>query len=121
MKFLKAPLAASTFILLMFSACTKKNGDDDTGNGNTPGPLFTGAKAVLQANCVNCHGASNPAGSINLTDDAQILAKKARIKLRAVDQAGTPSQMPPPPMQPLSAADQKKITDWVSAGGELTD
>lgn len=125
MKFLKNPLTGAMALLLLFSACTKEHGkDNSTGNnGGTAGPLFTDVKNVLQANCAlsGCHAGSNPQNGIDFNNDAHIIAQKSRIKLRAVDEAGTSNQMPPPPSPSLSAADQKKITDWITAGGELAD
>ncbi len=48
---------------------------------------------------------------------AILVVQNSRIKVRAVDQAGTANQMPPPPRAALSVGDQKKITDWIAAGG----
>ena len=115
--------------ILCLTACTKSNGDTDNSNNNnnggntTPGPLFTSVKEVLQANCAvtGCHAGPTPQNGLNFTNNATIIAQKDRIKFRAVDEAGTPNQMPQPPRAPLSAADQKKITDWVTAGGALTN
>lgn len=110
--------------VLFLTACTKRNGEtDNANNSSTPGPLFTSVKAVLQANCAvsGCHAGPSPQNGINFTDNATIIAQRDRIKVRAVDQAGTPNQMPQPPRPALSAADQKTITDWVNAGGALTN
>jgi hypothetical protein len=77
------------------------------------GPLFTQVKAVLQANCVSCHGGATPTAGINFTEDCVIVAQKNRVKARAVD--FNPSVMPP--TGAISAADRQKITDWINAGG----
>jgi uncharacterized membrane protein len=53
----------------------------------------------------------------NFLNQCTILEQKDRIKARAVDQAGSGSQMPPPPRPSLSASDQQKITNWINAGG----
>ena len=106
--------------VLIFS-CKKDNGED--GNNNpTPGPLFTSVRTIVQTNCAisGCHTGSNAQNGINFSADNTIVAQKDRIKLRAVDQAGTPAQMPPSG-PPLPVADRQKITDWVNAGGKLTD
>lgn len=81
------------------------------------GPSFTTVRTIIQANCISCHSGSNQQGGMNWTNDCNIIAHKARIKTRAVDQAGTPDQMPQPPNPPLSAADRQKIVDWINAGG----
>jgi uncharacterized membrane protein len=114
-------LASSTLILF---ACTKNSGENTGGNScGTPGPKFTAVKAVLSTTCAvtGCHAGPNPQNGLNYNDDCTIQAQAARIRLRAVDQAGTANQMPPPPMAPLSTADRQKITDWVAAGGRVTD
>lgn len=123
----------SLFYLLLATvifgvSCSKSNGGDgnSTGNGGgstTPGPLFTAVKTMMATNCAisGCHTGSNPASGLNFTNDNTIVTQKDRIKLRAVDQAGTANQMPQPPNAPLSSTDQKKITDWVNAGGRLSD
>lgn len=84
------------------------------------GPLFTAVKAVIQANCAisGCHG--NVQAPL-FTIDCNIVNNGALIKTRAVDQAGTASQMPQPPNPALSVADQNKITNWITAGGKFTD
>ena len=87
----------------------------------TAGPLYTAVKAVIQSNCVSCHGASRADGGMNFDVDCNIINNKARIKVRAVDQAGTTNQMPPPPNPALSAADRQKITEWINAGGAITN
>ena len=117
----------AALLLVLLSSCSKDtdNGGTNTG-GNTGGqlgPLFTEAKAVISTNCAvsGCHAGSGAQSGINFNDNATIFAQRNNIKTRAIDQAGTPSQMPPPPNQPLSAADQKKITDWIAAGGRTSD
>ena len=124
---------AFTLGLLVFS-CTKEHGDDTNNGGNNggntgggtvtnPGPLFTAVRSIVQTNCAvsGCHTGTNAQNGINFSIDNTIVAQKDRIKVRAVDQAGTASQMPAPPNATLSAANQKAITDWITAGGRITD
>ena len=115
----------SVFCSAYLLSCSKSNGGDDNGGGSggTPGPLFSAVKAMMQTNCAiaGCHVGPNAQNGLNYTVDATIIQQKERIKVRAVDQAGTALQMPPPPNPTLSAADQKKITDWIAAGGALTN
>ena len=123
-------LAAGTYTVVArnSSGCTGSaqftvttgSGTTNPCNG-TPGPLFTAVKAVIQANCVSCHNAGNAQGGRNWEVDCNIVNGKANIKTRAVDQAGTASQMPQPPNPALSAADRQKITDWINAGGAITN
>lgn len=119
-------LGVAAFSSMLILSCSKDKGDDGGDNpppaNNTAGPLFTAVKTMMQNNCAGsgCHSGSAPAGGHNFTADATIVAQKARIKVRAVDQAGTSAQMPPSGT-PLPAADRQKITDWINAGGRTTD
>lgn len=123
-KNLVCSVALVSFILLL--SCSKSSGDG-TGNGGggtvTPGPLFISTRSIIQTNCAvsGCHTGTNAQNGINFSNDNTIVAQKARIKVRAVDQAGTANQMPPPPQAPLSASEQQKITDWINAGGAITN
>lgn len=92
-----------------------------TVGATAAGSLFSAVKAVVQANCLSCHNASNTNGGMNWAVDCNIVANSARIKARAVDAHGTAQQMPPPPAAGLSAADRQKITDWIAAGGRYTN
>ncbi|MFL5809753.1 MAG: hypothetical protein ACJ749_09535 [Flavisolibacter sp.] len=107
---------------LFFSSCTKEHGSAAVNTTQT-GPLFTAVRSVIQANCAvsGCHTNPNPQNGINFSDDNVIVAQKDRIKVRAVDKAGAPDQMPQVPRPALSAADQKKITDWITAGGAISN
>lgn len=116
--------------ICLLISCSKSNesGNNDNGGGSgggttTPGPLFTAVKNMMQMNCAvsGCHVGSAPTGGHDFSMDNTIVAQKARIKVRAVDQAGTANQMPQPPRPALSTADQQKITDWINAGGLLTN
>jgi uncharacterized membrane protein len=129
-KFLLIGMAMVTSFVLI--SCTKDNGGSGGNNGGnnggttpgtTPGPLFTAVKTMMQTNCAvaGCHTGTAAAGGQDFTVNTTIVAQKDRIKIRSVDQAGTPNQMPQPPRAALSAADQKKITDWITAGGALTN
>lgn len=113
---------ASVFI----TSCSKGNGTGGSGGGGSTqnaGPLFIAVRTIMQSSCAvnGCHAGAVPSGGHNFSIDNTIVAQKDRIKVRAVDQAGTPNQMPQPPRAALSIADQKKITDWISAGGAITN
>jgi hypothetical protein len=97
------------------------NGCSNTGNVTVgtanAGALFLAVKTIIASNCVGCHNSTNPSGGNDWTVDCNIVSKGALIKIKAVDQAGTPNQMPPPPNPALSASDRQKIVDWLAAGG----
>lgn len=117
--------ALSSLCIFLFYSCSKDKDNTNNGGGTTTtqGPLFTAVKGVVAANCAvsGCHVGSSPTGGHDFSNDNTVVAQKDRIKVRAVDGAGTANQMPQPPRAALSAADQKKITDWIAAGGRLTD
>ncbi len=81
------------------------------------GPLFSAVRSIIQNNCVSCHNANIQNGGMNWAVECNIVTSRDRIKVRAVDQAGTASQMPPPPGGSLSATEKQKIIDWINAGG----
>lgn len=85
------------------------------------GNQFAGVKAIVQNSCAisGCHNVTTQAGGINFQIDCNIVANAARIKVRAVDQAGTPSQMPQTPNAALSATQQQQITTWITGGGKF--
>jgi uncharacterized membrane protein len=122
--FSKLPAGAYTVIAKSSNGCigsaqvTLNIADSCAGQA---GLLFTAVKTLLQANCVPCHNAATSRGDMNWTVDCNIIKFKDRIKVRAVDSAGTVRQMPLPPRAPLSLADRQKITDWIAAGGAITN
>jgi hypothetical protein len=90
-------------------------------NSNPAGPLFAAVKQLIQNNCLGCHSGAAPSAGRDWSVDCNVIANQAIIKTRAVDQAGTATQMPQPPNAALSVADRQKITDWINAGGKYTD
>ena len=115
-------LAAGNYAITVRDA----NGCTQTANvavtNAQAGTLFTNVKTIITANCAvaGCHDAA-ASGGINFTNDCNIIASRARIKVRAVDDAGTANQMPPPPRPALTAAQRQAITDWITAGGGYTN
>lgn len=125
---MKPILFAATAFALLLASCSKDDDNNNAGGGsgggnNNPGPLFNAVKTMMAGNCAvsGCHAGSTPTGGHDFANNGTIVAQKDRIKVRAVDQAGTANQMPPPPRAALTAAEQKTITDWIAAGGRLTD
>ena len=111
-----AAIALGIFIV----SCSKSDDGDDTtpppaNCSGTPGPLFTAVKTLMQANCQSCHNGSNANGGKDWTVDCNIVANKARIKARAVDEGTMP------PTGPLPQSEKDKITAWINAGGRITD
>jgi hypothetical protein len=83
----------------------------------TPGPLFAAVKALLAANCLQCHSGPNPQAGHDFSESCTILTQWERIKSRAVD--GNPSPMPQAGLLP--AGERNKITNWINAGHRFTD
>jgi len=100
-------------------ACSKSEDSNPTPDppGSTAGPKFTAVKSVIASSCAlsGCHASPSNTGGLNFESNTGIISSGSRIKARAVD-LGTM-----PPTGPLSTADKAKITDWINAGGLLTD
>jgi len=81
----------------------------------TPGTNFTAVKALIQANCVSCHNPTGVQPNPNWTVDCNIVNQSANIKTRVVD-LGTM-----PPSGPLSQANKDIISNWIAAGGKISN
>jgi hypothetical protein len=79
------------------------------------GPLFTEVKQLIQANCVSCHAPGGVQPNPNFTVDCNIVLNAALINTRVVV-LGTM-----PPTGALSQSNKNKITNWINAGGKLTN
>lgn len=98
------------------NGCTGTQGSISVAT-SAAGPLFTAVRSLIQSNCVSCHNASTANGGVNLSTDCSIVSAKERINVRAVQ--GTPSPMPTSGLMP--AASRQAITNWLNAGGRVTD
>jgi len=102
-------------------ACSKSNDanpkPDSNPGGTIEGPKFLAVKSIISSSCAlsGCHISPTNAGGVNFQLDENIVIHEAHIEERAVD-LGTM-----PPTGSLSSADKAKITDWINAGGRLTD
>jgi hypothetical protein len=76
------------------------------------GPFFTAVTNLINSRCVTCHGAQN-AGGVDFRNECTIVSHSNRIKVRAVDEETMPRGGPP-----LTTAEKKIITDWISAGAK---
>lgn len=82
----------------------------------TPGTRFTAVKNLLAAKCQSCHNPTNAQGGMNWAVDCNIVQFSARIKARAVDIGDMPQGGPM-----LTAGEKAIITDWINAGGQLSN
>jgi uncharacterized membrane protein len=115
MKKIKLLLSIVLAIGIAFS-CSKSD-DTDPDPTVVPGPKFLAVKAVISSNCATsgCHAASSSEGGLNFESNTVIVNNGTRIKSAAVDLGIMP------PTGQLSDVDKAKITDWINAGGRLTD
>jgi mono/diheme cytochrome c family protein len=113
-----ANLNAGTYSITAKDAngCTGTQASITVGT-RSAGPLFTAVRTIIQNNCVSCHNATVTNGGVNLSTDCSIVSAKDRINARAVQ--GTGGWMPS--SGPLPAADRQAITNWINAGGRVTD
>jgi len=113
-----ASLNTGTFSITAKDAngCTGTQGSIVVGT-RSAGPLFTAVRTLIQNNCVSCHNATTANGGVNLSNYCAIVSAKDRINVRAVQ--GTPSPMPTSGLLP--ANDRLAITNWINAGGRVTD
>lgn len=110
-------------LLLNILSCSKTDSTPEAAVPATPvdkcsgqaGTLFTAVKALVQQKCIGCHNNNFAAGGTNLATDCSIVSAQLRIKVRAVDQGNMP------PGGSLSQADKDKITNWINAGGRITN
>lgn len=80
------------------------------------GPLFSAVVTLINSRCSGCHTGSNPTSGISFGSDCAIVERKNNIKTQAVDLEAMPQGGPP-----LSTAEKKIITDWLTAGGRTSD
>ncbi len=97
------------------AGCEKTQSVTVTGN-TTLGPKFSAVKNLLTARCQSCHNGTNAQGGMNYSVDCNIVQNAARIKVRAVDIGDMPQGGPM-----LTAGEKAIITDWISAGGQLSN
>jgi hypothetical protein len=73
-------------------------------------------KSIILSKCAvsGCHNSISSQAGINFQITTNIDVYRDRIRARAIDAAGTVSQMPQPPNLALSKADKKIILDWLN-------
>lgn len=110
-------LAAGTYTVFAKDAVGCENSQSVTvASAGAAGAKFNAVKSLLAAKCNSCHNASNSQGGMNWAVDCNIVTFQARIKARAVDIGDMPQGGPS-----LNATEKAIITDWISAGGLLTN
>ena len=71
---------------------------------------------IILSKCAvsGCHNSISSQAGIDFQITSNIDVYRNRIKARAIDAAGTGSQMPQPPNAALSKAEKKIILDWLN-------
>lgn len=82
----------------------------------TPGTKFSAVRTLLNAKCISCHSGASPAAGRDWSVNCNVVINKALIVNRAVVIGDMPQGGPS-----LTATEKAIITDWVAAGGKLTD
>jgi len=82
----------------------------------SPGTKFSAVRTLLNAKCIGCHSGPSPAAGKDWTVNCTVVANKNLINNRAVVVGDMPQGGPT-----LSASEKQIITDWINAGGRLTD
>ena len=112
-------------VLVVALAVVSCSGGDDSSTTETPPPTDGGGtvtnptytaniKAIIDANCVSCHGPGGENSSVPLQTYAQVSAKAADIKIRIEKPAGDPLVMPKGGK--LSQAKIDLINKWIANG-----
>ena len=93
------------FTITETSACT-----------GTAGAKFLAVKSLVASKCLTaCHSGATPTGNLNLSIECNIVLNKDNINNRAIITGDMPQT------GPLTTAEKKIITDWLTAGGKYTD
>ncbi len=85
--------------------------------GVTPkGPLFTAMRSLITTRCTgtSCHMNGSSKAGYNFDSDCNIITYWSQINGACI--TGKLKTMPVSPQAPLTAAEKKVITDWITAG-----
>jgi hypothetical protein len=108
-------LAPGTYSIFAKDAAGCERSTTANITSGTAGPLFSLVKTLMAAKCQSCHNNSVQNGGVNWAVDCNIVSSKDRIKVRAVDEGTMPVGAP------LTTGEKAIITNWITAGGLLTN
>lgn len=109
-------LAEGAYTVFVKDGTGCENSQAVTVIAGTPGPKFSAVRTLLNAKCIGCHSGATPAGGRDWTVNCNVVTNRALINNRAVVIGDMPLGGPT-----LSAAEKAIITDWINAGGQLTN
>jgi hypothetical protein len=109
-------LASGSYTIFAKDADGCEKSTTVTVSAGTAGTLFNQVKTLIAAKCQSCHNNTVQNGGMNWAVDCNIVTNQARIKVRAVDEGTMPAGGPP-----LTTGEKAIITNWITAGGLLTN
>ncbi|MFT3980225.1 MAG: hypothetical protein QM687_07140 [Ferruginibacter sp.] len=109
-------LAEGSYTIFVKDGSGCENTQAVTVSAGAPGPKFSAVRVLINAKCTGCHSGPSPAGGRDWTVNCNVVNNKTLINNRAVVIGDMPQGGPP-----LSASEKAIITDWINAGGKLTD
>lgn len=109
-------LAAGAYTVFVKDGTGCESSQAVTVSDGTPGVKFTAVRNLLNARCTSCHSGATPAAGKDWSNNCVVVANQALINNRAVVIGDMPQGGPP-----LTAGEKAVITDWINAGGLLTN
>jgi cytochrome c5 len=107
----KTLLAITTVLLITVLSCTK----DTTTSCSTTNMKYSGEiKSIIDANCVGCHGTTQPAGQLSLVTYDNVKNVGAAKLAGVVNHSSGFKAMPP--TSKMSQCNIDKIQAWIAAG-----
>lgn len=102
--------------VFIFTSCSNSKVVDTPADA----PYFPKVKAIIQANCINCHQPGGQGMPLFLTADSVIAANAGLIKAAVIDTV-SPRNKRMPLGGSLLPADTAIIGKWFAKGGKVTD
>ncbi|MBC7937126.1 MAG: hypothetical protein H7Y86_17390 [Rhizobacter sp.] len=111
-----AALAEGNYTVFVKDGTGCESSQAVTVSAGVAGPKFTAVRNLLNARCIGCHSGAAPAAGKDWSNNCIVVTNKASINNRAVVIGDMPLGGPT-----LSAGEKAVITDWINAGGQLTN
>ncbi|MBS1495692.1 MAG: hypothetical protein JSU03_12830 [Bacteroidetes bacterium] len=109
-------LGEGVYTVFVKDATGCENSQAITVSAGALGPKFSAVRALLNAKCTRCHSGPTPEAGRDWTVNCNVVANSTLINTRAVVIGDMPFGGPP-----LSTTEKAIITDWITAGGKLTN
>ena len=109
-------LAEGNYTVFVKDGSGCENSQAISVNAGSPGPNFSAVRTLLNAKCISCHSGTAPAGGRDWTVNCNVVNNSGIINTRAVVVGDMPQGGPS-----LAASEKAISTNWINAGGKLTD